>query len=34
MGLAYSKKEIYVSNLLEVFTETRREGVDLSKTQP
>ena len=32
--LAYSWKEIYVSNLHEVFTETRREDVDLSKTQP
>ena len=27
-------KEIYVSNLQKVFTKTRREGVDLTKTQP
>ena len=33
--LAYSWKEIYVSNLQQqVFTETRLEDVDLSKTQP
>ena len=31
MGLAYSWKEIYVSNLPEVFTEIRLEEVDLSK---
>ena len=31
---AYSWKEIYVSNLQQVFTETRLEDVDLSKTQP
>ena len=29
-----SWKEIYVSNLQKVFTETRLEDVDLSKTQP
>ena len=34
IGLSYSWKEIYVSNLQKVFTKTRREGVDLSKTQP
>ena len=32
--LAYSWKEIYVSNLQKVFTETRLEDVDLSKTWP
>ena len=33
--LAYSWKEIYVSNLQQqVFTETRLEDVDLFKTQP
>ena len=31
---AYSWKEIYGSNLQQVFTETRLEDVDLSKTQP
>ena len=31
-GLAYSWKEIYVSNLQEVFTETRLEDVHISKT--
>ena len=31
---AYSWKEIYVSNLQQVFTETGLEDVDLSKTQP
>ena len=30
MGLAYSWKEIYVSK---VFTETRLEDIDLTKTQ-
>ena len=34
IGLSYSWKEIYVSNLQKVFTKTRREGVDLTKTQP
>ena len=34
IGLAYSRKEIYVSNWYEAFTETRQEDVDLSKTQP
>ena len=34
IGLTYSWKEIYGSNLREVFTETRREDVDLTKTQP
>ena len=29
-----SWKEIYVSNLQKVFTETRLEDVDLTKTQP
>ena len=33
-GLAYSWKEIYATNLQKVFTETRLEDVDLSKTQP
>ena len=36
-GLAYSWKEIYVSNLSnlqEAFTETRLEDVHISKTQP
>ena len=33
-GLAYSWKEIYVSNLQEVFTETRLEDVHISKTPP
>ena len=33
-GLAYSWKEIYVSNLQEVFPETRLEDVHISKTQP
>ena len=32
--LACSWKEIYVSNLKQVFNETRLEDVDLSKTQP
>lgn len=31
IGLANRWKDIYVSNLLEVFTETRREDVELSK---
>ena len=30
----YSWKEIYVSNLQHVFTKTRLEDIDLSKTQP
>ena len=34
IGLSYSWKEIYISNLPNVFTKTRREGVDLTKTQP
>ena len=34
IGLAYSKKGIYVSNLQQVFTEIRLEDVDLSETQP
>ena len=34
MGIACSSKEIYVSNLKQVFTETRLEDVDLSNTQP
>ena len=34
IGLAYSWKEIYVSNLQKGFTEIRLEDVDLSKTQP
>ena len=34
IGIAYSWKEIYVSNLQQFFTETRLENVDLSKTQP
>ena len=34
IGLAYSWKEIYVSNLQNVFNETRLEDVDLSKTHP
>ena len=33
IGLAYSWNEIYISNLLKVFTETLLEDVDLSKTQ-
>ena len=33
IGLVYSWKEIYVSNLLKGFTETRLEDVDLAKTQ-
>ena len=32
IGLAHSWKEIYVSNLQQVFSETRLEDVDLSKT--
>ena len=32
IGLAYSWKEIYVSNLQQVFSETRLVDVDLSKT--
>lgn len=32
--IAYRWREIYVSDLHEVFIETRREGVDRSKTQP
>ena len=34
IGLASSWEEIYVSNLQQVFTETRLEDVNLSKTQP
>ena len=34
IGLACSWREIYVSNLKQVFTETRLEDVVLSKTQP
>ena len=34
IGLGYSWKEIYVSNLQKGFTETLLEDVDLSKTQP
>ena len=34
IGLAYSWKEVYVTNLQQFFTETRLENVDLSKTQP
>ena len=34
IGLAYSCREIYVSNLQKVFTETRLEDVDLTKPQP
>ena len=34
IGLAYSRKEIYVSNLQKIFTETRLEDADLSKTWP
>ena len=34
IGLAYSWKEIYVSNLQKGFTETGLEDVDLPKTQP
>ena len=34
IGLAYSWKEIYVSNLQNVFNATRLEDVDLSKTHP
>ena len=34
IGLAYSWKEIYVSNLQKVFTETPHEDVDISKMQP
>ena len=34
IGLAYSWKEIYVSNSQKVFPETRLEDVDLSKTWP
>ena len=33
-GLAYTWKEIYVSNLPKGFTEIRLEDVDLSKTHP
>ena len=33
IGLAYGWKEIYVSNLQNVFTETRLEDVDLTKTK-
>ena len=33
IGLAHSWKELYVSNLQNVFTETRLEDVDLTKTQ-
>ena len=31
IGLAYSWKETYLSNLQKVFTETRLEDIDLSK---
>ena len=34
IGLAHSWKEIYVSSLRKVFTETRLEDVDLTKTHP
>ena len=34
IGLAYSWKEIYVSNFQKGFTETRLEDKDLTKTQP
>ena len=34
IGLAHSWKEIYVSSLQKVFTETRLEDVDLTKTHP
>ena len=34
LGKLYSWKEIYVSNLHEVFTDTLHEDVGLSKTQP
>ena len=34
IGLAHSWKEIYVSNFHKVFTETRLEDKDLTKTQP
>ena len=34
IGLAYSWKEIYISNLRKGFTETNLEDVPLSKTQP
>ena len=33
MGLAYSWKEINISNLKQGFTKTRIENVDLSKPQ-
>ena len=33
-GLAYSWREIFVKNLLKVFTETRLEDQDIPKTQP
>ena len=33
-NVAYSWKESYVSNLQQVFTETRLEDGDLSKPQP
>ena len=34
IGLAYSWKEIYISNLQKGFTETGLEDEDLPKTQP
>ena len=34
IGIAYSWKEIYVSNLQQVFSETCLEDADLSKPQP
>ena len=34
IGLAYSWKDIYVSSLQNVFTETRLKDVELTKTQP
>ena len=34
LGYLYCWKEIYVSNLQQVFTETRLEDADLSKPQP
>ena len=34
IGLAHSWKEIYVSNFQKVFTETRLEDKDLTKTEP
>ena len=34
IGLVYSWKEIYVSSLQKVFTESRLKDVELTKTQP